>query len=147
MIQTRPCAKKEQVLDCDHQGLLWSAAYATQAVCSLCSCDQHGRVSKRMEKFEVHIDPTGIEEQLAPLLEGAIAYYGLQIRIRRGLRTYPGSQHWHVHKPGERGTLEITLWPEGKQAWFSVHDNRRAEWIADIVPQLQVWVERRMSQQ
>jgi hypothetical protein len=100
-----------------------------------------------MEEIEVHVDPTRIEEQLAPLLEGAIAHYGLQIRIRRSLRTYPGSQHWHVHKPGERGTLEITLWPEGKRVWFSVHDGRRADWIGDIVPQLKAWVERQMPHQ
>jgi len=100
-----------------------------------------------MEEIEVYVDPAEIEEQLAPLLEGAIAHYGLQIRIRRTLRTYPGSLHWHVHKPGDRGTLEITLWPAGKRVWFSVHDGRRAEWIGDIVPRLKAWIERQMPHQ
>lgn len=100
-----------------------------------------------METIALQVDPAGIEEHLAPLLEGAIAHFGLQIRIRRGLRTYPGAQHWHVHKPGEPGTLEITLWPEGKQAWCSVHDNRRAEWIGILLPQLRAWIERQMPQQ
>lgn len=146
-LQGKPCAEKNQVLDCEHRGFLWPTMCATQTVCSLRSCAQHRREGKRMEEIEVHVDPAGMEEQLAPLLEGVIAHSGLQIRSRRTLRTYPGSQHWHVHKPGERGTLEITLWPEGKRVWFSVHDNRRAEWMGDIVPQLKAWVEKQVPPQ
>jgi hypothetical protein len=99
---------------------------------------------KCMEKIEIHIDPTGIEEQLSPLLEEAIAHFGLQILKRGTLRTYPGSQHWHIYKPGERGTLEVTIWPEGKRVWFSVQSRRCAKWIAVIVPQLKAWVERKI---
>ena len=58
-----------------------------------------------MEQIEIHIDPAAIEEQLTPLLEEAIAHFGLVIRMRSALRTYPGSQHWHIYKPGARGTL------------------------------------------
>ena len=94
-----------------------------------------------MEEIEIHVDPAAIEEQLTPLLEGAIAHFGLEIRMRGTLRTYPGSEHWHIYKPGERGTLEVTMWPEGKRVWFSVQAGRRAGWIADIVPQLKAWVE------
>ncbi len=83
-----------------------------------------------MEEIEVHVNPTGIEDQLAPVIELAVAHFGLQIRLRGTLSTYPGSQHWHVHKPGERGTLEVTLWPAGKRVWFSVQVRRRAGWIA-----------------
>ncbi len=100
-----------------------------------------------MEEIEVHVNPAGIEEKLAPLLEGAVVHYGLVIRMRGTLRTYPGSQHWHVRKPGERGTLEVTFWPAGKRVWFSVQAGRCAEWIADIVPQLKAWVEGQMPQQ
>lgn len=94
-----------------------------------------------MEEIEIHIDPAAIKEQLTSLLEGAIAHFGLVIRMRGTLRTYPGSEHWHIYKPGARGTLEVTIWPEGKRAWFSVQSRRRAEWIVDIVPQLKAWVE------
>ncbi len=45
----------------------------------------------------------------------------LNLQHLRGiLRTYPGSKHWHFQKPGERGTLEATLWPARNQVWFSV---------------------------
>ena len=35
-----------------------------------------------MEQIEIHIDPAAIEEQLTPLLEEAIAHFGLVIRMR-----------------------------------------------------------------
>jgi hypothetical protein len=128
-------------------GSLWPPARATLALSSQRSCNHHDKVGKHMEEIEVQINPAGIEEQLAPLIEGAVVHYGLQIRMRGTLRTYPGFQHWHVHKPGERGTLEVTLWPAGKRVWFSVQAGRRAEWIADIVPQLKAWVEGQVPQQ
>ena len=100
-----------------------------------------------MEEIEISVNPTGLEERLASLIEGATENYGLQIRMRGTLRTYPGSQHWHFHKPGERGTLEVTLWPAGKRVWFKVQAGRRAEWIADIIPQIKAWIERQMLRQ
>lgn len=48
------------------------------------------------------------------------ASYGLHIRMFSTLRTYRGSIHWHLNKSDERGTLELTFWPAGKRAWFSV---------------------------
>jgi hypothetical protein len=46
-----------------------------------------------MEEIEIHVDPAGIEEQFAPLIEGAISHFNLQIRLRGTVHTYPGSQH------------------------------------------------------
>ncbi len=94
-----------------------------------------------MEEIEVTVNPEGREEQLAALIEEVADHYGLQVRMRGTLRTYPGSQHWHFHKPGERGTLEITLWPAGKRVWFSVQAGRRAGWIAEILPRMKAWLE------
>jgi hypothetical protein len=99
-----------------------------------------------MEELEVAVNPVGREEQLAALIEGAAAHYGLQIRMRGTLRTYPGSQHWHLQKPGERGTLEVTLWPAGKRVWFSVQAGRRAAWIAESIPPMKSWIEGQLSQ-
>jgi hypothetical protein len=99
-----------------------------------------------MEEIELSVFPTGMEEQLVALIEGAAEQYGLQIRMRGTLRTYPGSQHWHFQKPGERGTLEITLWPAGKRVWFSVQARRRAAWITEILPLMKAWIEGQLSQ-
>jgi hypothetical protein len=71
-----------------------------------------------MEEIEVHVNPAEINEQLVSLIEKAAALYGLQVRMKGTLRIYPGSQHWHLYKPGERGTLEVTLWPAGKECGF-----------------------------
>jgi hypothetical protein len=40
-----------------------------------------------MEVIEIHVDPVGIEEQFAQLIEGAISHYNLQICLRGTLRT------------------------------------------------------------
>jgi hypothetical protein len=97
-----------------------------------------------MEEIELQINPAGTGDQLATLIEEAAVLYGLQIRIKSTLRTYPGSQHWHMCKPGERGTLEVTLWPAGKRVWFSVHSNRRAEWITEVLPRIIAWIEEQL---
>ena len=99
-----------------------------------------------MEEIAVAVNLEGREEHLAALIEEATDHYGLQVRMRGTLRTYPGSQHWHVYKPGERGTLEITLWPAGKRVWFSVQAGRRAGWIAEILPHIKAWIEGRLPQ-
>lgn len=46
-----------------------------------------------------------------------------------GLATYPGSRHWHLKRPGERGVLELTWDPVQEQAWLKVARNRQADWI------------------
>jgi hypothetical protein len=99
-----------------------------------------------MVEIEVAVSPMGKEEQLVALIEEAAENNGLQIRMRGTLRTYPGSQHWHFQKPGERGTLEVTLWPAGNRVWFSVQAGRRAVWIAEILPLMKAWIERHLSQ-
>jgi len=54
-----------------------------------------------MEEIEVAVNSAGREGQFAALIEAAADHYGLQIRMRGTLRTYPGSQHWHFQKPGD----------------------------------------------
>ena len=77
-----------------------------------------------MEEIELHNDSLVDEERLAYLIEEVAARYGLQITLTTTLRSYPGSQHWHLRKPGQRGTLEITCWQKGRRAWLAVHTNR-----------------------
>jgi len=54
---------------------------------------------------------------------------------RLSLKKFPGSVHWHITKPGEKGTLEATWW-EGK-FWFSVHENRMGQWQHEGLDTLQ----------
>ncbi|HYL43935.1 MAG TPA: hypothetical protein VEU97_11155 [Ktedonobacteraceae bacterium] len=97
-----------------------------------------------MEEIELHIDPLADEEQVAHLIEAAAARYGLQVHLQTTLRSYPGSQHWHLRKQGESGTLEITCWPKGKRAWIGVHTNRQGGWITEVLPGIKMWLEERL---
>src|SRR5713226_149696 len=96
---------------------------------------------KYMEETEINVNPAVTEERLATLIEEAASRYGLRIRMKGTLRSYPGSQHWHLHKPGERVTLEVTQRPARKRLWFSVQAGRRANWITEFLPQVKIWVE------
>src|SRR5260221_5505740 len=94
-----------------------------------------------MEENEIHLSAMPSEAQFISRVEVLAESYGLHIRMQSTLRTYPGSIHWHLEKPGERGTLEITFWPAGKRAWFSVQARRRADWIENILPQFKAELE------
>lgn len=45
------------------------------------------------------------------------------------LKTYPGSQHWHVKHASHSGTLELTWWPRKERFWIKIAKNRDADWI------------------
>ena len=94
-----------------------------------------------MESFEIN-PPSGHESAaLIALVERAAVEAGLSIS-RATLRTYPGSTHWHLKRPGEMGTLELTYWPRAGRLWFAVHANRQAGWIALAIARLTERIER-----
>jgi hypothetical protein len=98
-----------------------------------------------MEETEIHLSAIPSETQFISLVETLIVTYRLNIRMRSTLSTYPGSIHWHLNKSGERGTLEITFWPAGKRAWFSVQSRRQADWIEKILSQFKAELESDLS--
>ncbi len=69
-------------------------------------------------------------------LERALLASGLTVKLRTTLKQFPGSLHWHVKRGRAPGTLEITLLPAQRHAWFSIHSNRRGEWIAAVLSDL-----------
>jgi hypothetical protein len=87
-----------------------------------------------METVEVRVTPAASAEHLAIVIEAAVLRFGLSVRLRGTQHRYPGSQHWHLQKPGERGTQEVTLWPAEHRLWLSVQAGRRAGWITDLLP-------------
>jgi hypothetical protein len=76
-----------------------------------------------MEETEIQLSAMPSEAKFISLVETLAASYGLHIKMFSTLSTYPGSLHWHLVKPKTKGTLELTLWPAGKRAWFSVQVN------------------------
>jgi hypothetical protein len=78
--------------------------------------------------------PAGMSDaRLAARIEAACAAHGLTCALHGTLRAYPGCMHWHYKRGRQSGTLEITLWPRGRRAWFAVHTNRGAAWIDDAI--------------
>jgi hypothetical protein len=80
-----------------------------------------------MREVEIAIDWESAVERV----DRAIKAAGLRSTLRGTLRAFAGSVHWHVKSGSETGTLEITVWPERKRAWFSVQDGRKGEWIEE----------------
>ncbi len=90
-----------------------------------------------MIEHELEMVPTSSEDKFESWLRKLVARFGLRITLDSSLKTYPGSRHWHLKKGNERGTLEVTYLPGEKRAWLSIHENRNAPWIADIVGSVQ----------
>lgn len=89
-----------------------------------------------MQRIEISVKPTQGDVRL---------YIDMIVRlyVDRGyegtvgtLKTYPGSTHWHLRNPEERGTIELTWWPEKHRCWISIHDNRRGGWQATAIEKL-----------
>ena len=61
----------------------------------------------------------------------------LGLEIKQGtLKKYPGSTHWHLTKPGNGGTLEITFDPRSNRLWIEQRANRTSEWQEPVVQAL-----------
>lgn len=99
--------------------------------------------------------PESIEPaQVAAIIDAVLAEAGLQVTMRDTLRQYPGCIHWHLKRSRGsrdeakplRGTLELTFWPNASRAWFSVHRNRTAAWIAPTIKTLQAQLQRRFAE-
>ena len=89
-----------------------------------------------METFEIPLDESRDEETVLKTLAAACEGEGLETTLDSTLNTYPGSTHWHLKKPGERGTLEFTYWPKKGRAWFAVHARRNADWIPSAIERI-----------
>lgn len=61
---------------------------------------------------------------------------GLVVKSKGTLAKYPGSTHWHVAKPAEKGTLEFTYFPAQGRFWAKVHPSRSADWIMEVLETL-----------
>jgi len=71
-----------------------------------------------------------------PVLEQFCRTRSLNLSPRMQLATYPGCSHWHLSKPGDRGTLEVTWWPKGRRFWLKVAGNREGGWVEEACDKL-----------
>lgn len=72
------------------------------------------------------------KEEAEQWVEAFASARGLVVHLAGSLTKCPGSLHWHLGKPGRRGTLEATYWPRTARFWFKVAANRGAPWIDEI---------------
>jgi hypothetical protein len=77
-------------------------------------------------------DPAAVEAAI----EAGCDAEELRTQLKGTLSSCPGCIHWHFKRGREPGTLEITLWPRRHRAWISVHANRSAPWIDELLPRL-----------
>ena len=89
-----------------------------------------------MKEFELAL-PANINPIIAEqIIERCCAAQSLTQSLKGSLKKYPDSLHWHFKQEGQRGTLEITLWPRASQIRFKVQEGRQALWIEEIVSTL-----------
>jgi hypothetical protein len=62
---------------------------------------------------------------------------GLKVTLKTTLGRFSGSTHWHIKNGDNKGTMEITLWPAQRRAWFSIQDGRAGAWIEKSIVSLQ----------
>jgi hypothetical protein len=69
--------------------------------------------------------PASVQEALEECLN-----QGLEVRSERPMAGRPGSHHYHLARPGQPGTLELSEWKG--EVWFSVNERRDCGWVSDF---------------
>jgi hypothetical protein len=84
----------------------------------------------------ITVPPTIDLTAAIPRIEACCTDAGLRITQRGSLAKYRGCTHWHFKRPNHTGTLELTVWPDQKSAWFITRSNREAEWMPSMIGEL-----------
>ena len=79
------------------------------------------------------------------LIEKICARRGLLLAMKGSVASYPGCVHWHYKRQSHKGTLELTLFARDRRVWAKVQDGRKAPWIDEELPGLQLDVERALN--
>jgi hypothetical protein len=84
----------------------------------------------------IRVPAGNASDKIVEAIDRAVTDQGLIVTLRGGLKSYPGCTHWHLKLDRERGTLEITWWPQHRKLWFTIQAGRSAAWIEKMAPQL-----------
>ena len=90
-----------------------------------------------MQHIEIELPQGTNLSKAEKTIDATLAEVGLQVSLRGTLKKLPGCIHWHAKSPGQRGTLELTLWPQQRRTWISIQSGRAAEWITEELPKIQ----------
>jgi hypothetical protein len=100
-----------------------------------------------MRNIEIEL-PSGVSiEEVAAAIDRAIVDAGLSVTLRGSLKKFPGCTHWHAKLGRQAGTLEITLWPQERRAWFTIQNGRAAPWISDKIRSIASAIGQRLAKQ
>jgi hypothetical protein len=97
------------------------------------------------KEIVIPVPPTIASEKIIGIIDKAAIDLGLAMTMRATLKSFPGSTHWHLKRGHERGTLEMTWWPQRKKLWLKIHTGRMATWIDKVAPQLKREIESRIN--
>ena len=89
-----------------------------------------------MTEREFPVPADWAREEVAEQIEAILVASGLVVSLRGTLAKYPGCTHWHLKKHREKGTLEITWWPQQNRLWFKIATGRQADWMAEAMDRL-----------
>lgn len=98
-----------------------------------------------MMEIEITVPSQTDLSQAEQLIEHCCIVGGLSINLKGSLAKYPGCIHWHLKRPGQRGTLEITLWTSARRIWFSVHTGRASARIEETLFRLKQDLEKDLA--
>src|SRR5262249_5582781 len=99
-----------------------------------------------MITLDVNIPPDCNLSNAETLIERCCERENLTVTLKGTLVQYPGCVHWHVKQGKERGTLEITLWPQARRLWFKMSDGRAADWIEPTMRSLYETLENKFKE-
>ena len=103
-----------------------------------------------MIEYEIEIFRKPMDDIVDSAVRDISEAEGLVIQMKTSLKKYPGCTHWHFKRPDACGILELTWWPgdaakRADRMWLSVHGNRNAAWISELIPRVKTLLEKQLS--
>lgn len=87
-----------------------------------------------MQVIEIDLPPESTLSET--IIENCCAENKLDIALKGTLSKYPGCVHWHLKQGKQRGTLEVTWWPQQHRLWLSIQPGRTGEWVEEAAQSL-----------
>jgi hypothetical protein len=91
-----------------------------------------------MEIIPIPLPEHLLAEEVPGAIEETVIALELELSLYTILKSPRGAMHWHIRRPPQRGTLEITYDANRHQAWFSTRAGRTKDWVLEAMEQIAV---------
>jgi hypothetical protein len=98
-----------------------------------------------MREIDFAVPHTADLARAERLIEKICARPGVVLAMKGSPSSYPGCVHWHFQRQKQKGTLELTLFARDRRVWAQVQHGRKAPWIDEELPGLQLDIERALK--